>query len=299
MQPNSPSASFSGRLGVVFGAAVLRGALNLGSMSDDGLIASLGGCLLVLGTLAWLDSQGKGGMSPERLDQTGPTPLDQRAVPTLLTIVIGFLMFLGPFFGLVVGIFYFNAALNPKYRKDGQKIVLSELVPMLFKAGTDRERASQILASLLVKTDAQTRAAAASTPAPAPAPKPKAKATPSAAERVVPPATWGTLEPTADTRADWFNEPVAERAIAHTDPTRPLAADEVAPFHVAPASALGDWSLGTSSAITTSSVQTVSYDQPPDTTVSSTDHFGSERAPSGFDEALAMLQAKPADKRRD
>jgi hypothetical protein len=249
----------------------------------------------VLGYLSWLDSQGKGGLSPERLSQTGPTPLDQQAVPTVLTIAIGFLMVLGPFFGLVVGAFYFKAALDPKHRKDGQKIVLRDLLPLLLRPGHDREQAGEILAALEAKVANQTRAAAPSEPAP----KPKAKATRPATERLVPPSTWGTLEPTADTRADWFNEPVAERTIAQTEPTPALADGEVAPFHVAPASALGDWSLGTPSTITTSSVQTVSYDQTPYTPVSYTDPFRSDSAPSGFDEALAMLQAKPADRRRD
>lgn len=294
MQPNSPSASFSGRLGLVFGAAVLRGILHLGDFDGGSLIASLGGCLLVLGTLAWLEGQGRGGPSPERLNQTGPTPIDPQTVPTVLTIVIGFLIVLGPFFGLIALGLYLMNALDPKRRKDGQKIGLSELLPLLFRSGEAREQAAHILAAFQTETGTQAAATAPREPAPKPAPKPKRPAT----ERLAPPSTWGTLEPAAETRADWFNAPVAERAIARTEPTPELAAGEVAPFHVAPASALGDWSLGTSSAITTSSVQTVSYDPPTDT-AASTDAFGSERAPSGFDEALAMLQAKPADRRRD
>jgi hypothetical protein len=293
MQPNSPVASFPACLGVVLGAAVLRGTLHLGELDGSGLLASFTGCVLVLGLLGWLNGQGRGGASPEHLNQTGPTPIDAQTVPTLLTIVIGFLSILGPFFGLIALGFYVMTALDPKRRKDGRKIVLSELLPLLFRSGHDREQAAEILAAFQARTVTEAAAPAPSAPAPKPAPKPKAAPKRPATEPLVPPATWGTLEPTAETRADWFNQPVAERAIAQAEPTLP--AGEVAPFHVAPASALGDWSLGTSSAITTSSVQTVSYDPPADTALGDE----SARAPSGFDEALAMLQAKPADKRRD
>jgi hypothetical protein len=295
MPPISPSASFPAQLGVVLGAAVLQGVLNMGLRGEGGAIASFSGCVLVLVTLACLNGQGRDGASPQRLEQTGPTPIDAQTVPTLLTVTIGFLIVLGPFFGLIALAFYFNAALNPKNRKDGQKIGLNELLPLIFRSGDAREQAANILAAFQTETGTQAAAAAPREPALKPTPTPKPKPAPKrpATERLVPPATWGTLEPFAETRTDWFNEPVAERAIAQAPPTPELAAGEVAPFHVAPASALGDWSLGTPSAIvTTSSVQTVSYDPP-------TDPRDAERAPSGFDEALAMLQAKPAERRRD
>jgi hypothetical protein len=282
---------------------VLRTALNPDTLRGSGLLSLLAGCLLVLGYLHWCDRSGQGGLSPERASQPGPTPLDQQAVPTLLTIAIGFLMFLGPFFGLVVGFFYFKAALDPKRRKDGQAIVLKDLLPLLFRAGNDREQAAKLLAAFEARAGNAASAAAPSAPTPAttPAPKPKSKpkAAPSATERLVPPATWGTVEPTAPTRTDWFSEPAAEPAVTRTEPSVGLAAGEVAPFHVASASALGDWSLGTSSTITTSSVQTVSYDQSPYSPLASHDDPGADRAPSGFDEALALLQARPEDKRRD
>jgi hypothetical protein len=301
MQTNAPFLSSQARMGLVFGVGVLRTALDPSSLGGSGLLSLLAGCLLVLGYLHWCDRSGPGGVSPERLSQTGPTPLDRQAVPTLLTIAIGLIMFLGPFFGMIVGFFYFKAAFDPKRRKDGQAIVLKDLLPLLFAAGNDRTQATKILAAFEARVGNAATAATPSEPAPQAkaAPKPKAKAAPSATERLVPPATWGTVEPKAHTRTDWFNEPPAEPAMTRTEPTPGLAAGEVAPFHVASASALGDWSLGTSSTIVTSSVQAVSYDQSPYTPLSAHDDHRSDRAPSGFDEALALLQARPEDKRRD
>jgi hypothetical protein len=296
MPPISPPASFLARLGVVLGATVLQGALNMGLRGEGGVSASFSGCVLALLTLAWLNGQGRNGASPERPEQTGPTPIDRQTVPTVLTIAVGFLSVLGPFFGLVALGFYFMTALDPKRRKEGRQISLSELLPLLLGAGDDREKAAKLRAAF--QESVVTQAAAAVPSEPAPKPKPKAPAARPATERLVPPSTWGTLAPSADTRADWFNEPVAERAIAQADPAPGLAPGEVAPFHVAPASALGDWSLGTSSSITTSSVQTVSYDHHADP-LAPTDTFASGPAPSGFDEALAMLQAKPGESRRD
>lgn len=300
MQTNAPFLSSQARMGLVLGVGGLRTALDPSSLGGSGLLSLLAGCGLVLGYMHWCDRSVPGGLSPERLSQTGPMPLDRQAVPTLLTIAIGLIMFLGPFFGLIAGFFFFKAAFDPKRRKDGQAPVLKDLLPLLFAAGNDRTQAAKILAAFEARVGNAATAAAPSEPAKA-APKtaPKPKAAPSATERLVPPAPWGTMEPQAHPRAGWFNEPAAEPAMTHTSPTGGLAAGEVAPFHVASASALGDWSLSTSSTIATSSVQAVSYDQSPYTPLSDHDDHRADRAPSGFDEALALLQARPEDKRRD
>ncbi|MFN3430123.1 MAG: hypothetical protein ACK46X_09225 [Candidatus Sericytochromatia bacterium] len=249
--------------------ATATGAIALKQVVVDGqpieIASALLGAGLVIGYLDWRRRQGDPGLTPERLAQTGPAPGGVARVPVIATIVVGTFCLLHAFLAFLVLCLYFALTHSRVKAANGGE----EAPPSL----------SQVLGDLLI-FDAGSRDADPAMP-PLPTPKPLVREVSSRVPKPAPELTWATTpehlaEPPAAMEAEAAVAPAAAFSLA------PMSG----PLLFTPSS------LGTSVPLTLESRLPSTFESQ---FSSLSDSLGlSSGGPNGFDEALALLQGKPA-----